>query len=432
MASAMTDRECHAAHGLAARLRAGSAMLTTRIISDSREAEALQGEWRSLALRAPRAELALTPVWLLAWWREFGRTERRELRMVSVRDGPTLVGLAPLSLRRALHRRVIPVRRLELLATGDTGPDEVCSDYAGLLCDAGYEEEICRELARLVVVERALGQWDELLMPAMNAEDPVVESLRRGFLAAGAQVSVTETGHCPYIALPGTWESYLKSLDGPNRYVVTRAIRELEKWAGKGVAELVRATTRAELATGRRILHSLHAERWSGEGERGVFASTRFARFHDEVMSQFLTGADGQLDLLWLAVKGEPIAAAYNIVFRGKVYFYQSGRKLDVPKQVKPGISLHAPAIQRSIVLGHREYDFLNGASQYKLKLATATRPLFTLRAIAPTLRARAVETARDLAEAAARVVRERRAGGASPQRPKTRSSFRSFRTASG
>ena len=113
-------------------------------------------------------------------------------------------------------------------------------------------------------------------------------------------------------------------------------------------------------------------------------------------MPQLLDGVDGQLDLLWLTVKGEPIAAAYNIVFRGKVYFYQSGRKLDLPKQVKPGISIHAFAIERSITLGHREYDFLNGASQYKLKLATATRPLVTLRAIAPSLRARAVEGARN------------------------------------
>jgi CelD/BcsL family acetyltransferase involved in cellulose biosynthesis len=188
-------------------------------------------------------------------------------------------------------------------------------------------------------------------------------------------------------------------------------MRELEKWGGKGGVELVRATTTGELATGRRILHSLHGERWNQEGEGGVFASARFARFHDEVMPQLLAGTDGQLDLLWLTVKGEPIAAAYNIVFRGKVHFYQSGRKLDVPKQVKPGISLHALAIQRSIALGYREYDFLNGASQYKMKLATATRSLVTLRAVAPSLRARAVEAARDLAEAAAKAVRERRRG---------------------
>jgi CelD/BcsL family acetyltransferase involved in cellulose biosynthesis len=398
-------------------------VLTTRILDEIGEAEAMRAEWSALVLRAPRGELVLTPAWLLAWWREFGRGDGLKLRMVTFRDGGTLVGLAPLSLRLVLHRRAIPVRRLALLATGEEEQHEICSDYVGVLCDAGYEEAIAQALARLVVEDRALGRWDELLMPAMSSEDPAVEQLRGAFEAAGAQVSVAETGRCPYVALPKTWEEYLKMLEGSSRYVVTRAMRELEKWAGKGGFELLRANTPEELATGRKVLHSLHGERWSGEGERGVFASERFARFHDEMMPQLLAGKDGQLDLFWLQVKGEPIAAVYNIVFRNKVYFYQSGRKLEVPKQVKPGIAIHALVMQRSIGLGHREYDFLNGASQYKMKLATATRPLVTLRAVAPSLRARAVEAARNLAEAAVTQVRERRKAavrstGAPPAHP--------------
>ena len=59
-------------------------MLTTRILRDVREAEALRDEWRALALRAPRGELVLTPVWLLAWWRQFGESDGRELRAVAV------------------------------------------------------------------------------------------------------------------------------------------------------------------------------------------------------------------------------------------------------------------------------------------------------------------------------------------------------------
>ena len=155
--------------------------------------------------------------------------------------GAPWVGLAPLSLRLALHRRAIPVRRLELLATGEPEADEMCSDYVGVLCDGGYEGEIARELARLIVVERALGRWDELLMPAMSSEDLFVEGFRHALFATAPRmhISVAETGLCPYIALPKTWDGYLKSLESSSRYVVTRASRELEKWAGKGGAELV-------------------------------------------------------------------------------------------------------------------------------------------------------------------------------------------------
>ena len=44
-------------------------------------------------------------------------------------------------------------------------------------------------------------------------------------------------------------------------------------------------------------------------------------------MPRLLEETDGRLDLWRLVARGEPIAALYNIVYRNKVYFYQSGRK---------------------------------------------------------------------------------------------------------
>ena len=100
-------------------------------------------------------------------------------------------------------------------------------------------------------------------------------------------------------------------------------------------------------------------------------------------------------------MRGEPIAAAYNVVHGGRLQFYQSGRRVDVPKNVRPGIAMHALAIRTSIDAGLHEYDFLGGASRYKRDLALEARNLVTLRAIAPGLRARAVEAARALTERA-------------------------------
>ena len=191
---------------------------------------------------------------------------------------------------------------------------------------------------------------------------------------------------------------------------MTRSLRELDKWAGKGGLELRTARTPCELNEGVRVLRELHAERWTAAGRDGAFASDRFARFHESVMPRLLAGEDGaELELSWLSVRGQPIAAAYNVVYGGKLYFYQSGRRVDVPKGVRPGIALHAMAIRASIEAGRREYDFLAGASRYKRDLALATRPLVTLRAIAPGLRARAVEAARSLAERAIDRVRAAR-----------------------
>jgi len=158
------------------------------------------------------------------------------------------------------------------------------------------------------------------------------------------------------------------------------------------------------------VLEDLHARRWQSAGRTGVFASARFAAFHDEVMPRLLAGEDGaSLDLSWLVVKGEPVAASYSIRFGQKVHFYQSGRSMDVPKSFSPGIAIHGLAIQRAIADGLHEYDFLAGASRYKRDLALDARPIVTLRAVAPGLRSRTVEAARLLAEGAiarARAVR--------------------------
>jgi CelD/BcsL family acetyltransferase involved in cellulose biosynthesis len=330
-----------------------------------------------------------------------------------VRDGGTLIGVVPMAARTILHRRVLPVRRLELLATGEDEKDEICSDYVGAILEKGREADVAGAFAKLLV-DGALGGWDELRMTQMRDGDPLVAPLEAALARVGARVSIAATGLCPYVPLPGTWDEYTKALDGQQRYAVSRGMRELEKWAGKGNYTLRRAETKTDLEEGRRILHSLHGERWGSEGESGVFASARFRRFHDEVMPRLFDGEDGGLDLMWLTVKDEPVACIYNIIYGNKVHFYQSGRKIEVPKAVKPGMAIHAMAIRRSIELRYREYDFLNGASQYKRKLATATRPLVTLTAVGPGLRAQALDKARMLAEkgiAQLKEIRRKRAG---------------------
>jgi CelD/BcsL family acetyltransferase involved in cellulose biosynthesis len=117
-------------------------------------------------------------------------------------------------------------------------------------------------------------------------------------------------------------------------------------------------------------------------------------------------------------VGDEPIAASYNLVVGNKTYFYQSGRRTDLPAKVRPGIVIHALAIQRAIAEGQREYDFMKGDSQYKQKLSTGAHPLVKLRAIAPSAVARAKDGLLRGATELARRIRARRAhAGAEPSR---------------
>ncbi len=414
-------------------LKCGEAM-HTEILSDPYCVAALAPEWRQLLERSAVSSIFMTPTWLQAWWRQFGAPDRRQLRFMTFYLEGRLVGLAPFSLRTVRYGGAVPIRRLELLATGEPEASEICSEYLGVIAAPEHAEGVAVELVNQIRAGH-LGAWDDLFMRAMSGDDPFVAQLESTLRSEGYRVEVKATGCARSAPLPGSWGEYLQSLGSRHRYGVKRALRDFEAWAGEGNWRLVRADTAGQLGAGQTILRRLHGERWRQRRPGGgVFADPRFAAFHQEVMERTFRGEDGRLDLLWLTVGGKAIAAIYNLVHGRRVYFYQSGRSLDVPEGVRPGLVIHALAIRRAIGEGLIEYDFLGGESQYKRQLAPASRQLLSLHAVASGTRPRALAIVQDGGEyllARARSLRARVATVAAvpPRRPSSPS--RDSRTAS-
>jgi len=378
-------------------------MLRLSIVSDIGALAAIENDWADLLRRSSSPSFTLSPDWLLPWWRVFGQEANRTLKVGLFHRGERLIGLAPLLARPHRYHLALPFRRLELLGSGEDEKDEICSDYLGVIAEAGAEREISAALARALASD-GFGPWDELLLPAMSGFDPLLGSLCTELSRTGLDVQLERVSGCPYIPLPETWEDYLAALPSSARYMVRRSLRDFAKWAD-GSERIERAERPDDVERGAAILRALHAERWNHAGGSGAFASERFTRFHAEVMPEL--GKKRELELLWLTVRGQPVAALYNVVKDGVVYFYQSGRSLDLPKGIRPGIVLHAHAIRSAIQAKCREYDFLAGSSRYKMDLALATRPLLTMRATRPSL----VESLRKLGTTgldAARVLRSR------------------------
>jgi pimeloyl-ACP methyl ester carboxylesterase len=359
-------------------------------IDEPARLRAISSDWIDLLGRSDNDELMLHPEWMLAWWDVFGGTGKRSLRSLALYEGDRLVGLAPLLARPHTYRPGIPFRRLELLASGEDEADETCSEYLGIIAARGYEAAIASELATALATG-ALGEWDELLLPAMNGESPLPALLRDELLARRIFVSLEERAAAPYVTLPASFEAYLGQLKQSKRGQLKKALRALEAWAG-GPPVIERVRTADRLDEGKRVLEALHKERWAGEG---VYRSARYREFHDRVMPKLLEM--GALDLGWMSVRGQPVAAYYNLRWKGRVAHYQAGRKIDIPDEVRAGVTMHALLIRSAIEEGMREYDFLGGVSQYKMALALGTRPLVTLRAARPSV----VESTRKAAEQA-------------------------------
>jgi CelD/BcsL family acetyltransferase involved in cellulose biosynthesis len=314
-----------------------------------------------------------SPAWLLNWWEIYG--QHRALRVGIFRDGERLVGVLPLCARRAWHRAGIPFNRLEFLGADVDEGDGPCSEYLGLLTADRYEDIIAKQFVQNI---DQFGPWHEIVLSSMNGDDPATDALTQAFTAAGNRVEQHLSTVAPYLTLPVTWDAYLKSLDRKKRYNLTRALRDFEAWAGADWA-IEDARTPDELARGQSILRALHDQRWRDEEtSAGAYASSRFAAFQEACMPALL--ADGKLDLFWLCVRGEAVAVHYQILANQKAYFYQCGRKMDLPPHLRIGIVMVAQAIQRAIRQGLREYDFLGGPALYKMQMTQTTRPIVQLR----------------------------------------------------
>ena len=126
-----------------------------------------------------------------------------------------------------------------------------------------------------------------------------------------------------------------------------------------------------------RIFFKLHQERWKSKGEPGLFSSEDFRNFHAEIAKIF--DEKEWLDLHFLTVNDEPVAAAYTFNYNLKKYGYLTGfdptfRKYGVGNLLK----MHL--IEECIKKGFREYDLTRGFEPYKADWATNVRKNFVVR----------------------------------------------------
>jgi CelD/BcsL family acetyltransferase involved in cellulose biosynthesis len=351
--------------------------LACTVLTDVAEAEALRPAWSSLLERSQRNELTQSPDWLLTWWSVFGGLQGRQLRIGAFHDGERLVGLAPLLRRRHWYRGWLPFRRLEFLASGEPSEHGIYTNHLALIAEQGYEEKVASRFVE-AIAGGAFDSWDELVLPMIDADTGWPDRLVEAFRAVGYAAEAKIVTGAPYIPLPTTWKAYLDGLTSSGKRNVERAIRAFDKWSDNTM-ELACISTLAGLDKGKSILTSLHHQRWSADDQAGVFHSPLFVRFHDELMRTLVER--GELELLVLRARGEPIAVLYTMIRAGKVYAYQTGRRTDVPSNVKPGVVVFGLAIKRAIEQGRREFDLLADEAFYKSQLTPHSRKQVQVRA---------------------------------------------------
>lgn len=304
-------------------------------------------EWWDLHRRDPRATPFQSPAWLDAWWTHLGGGERLD---AEVRDAAgRLVAALPLFVwNDGGVRRLVPV------GAGH-------SDYCDALVDAQADALPALWDAILATADR----WDELLLPDLRPDSPLLGPVLDGWRAADEPHEV-----CPVMPLPDA-PPVLAGMSKSKRRKVQHDRNRADALGGV-TEELVDAHGLDEALD---ALFALHAARWKAAGEPGVLADPRVQAFHRAAAPALMEA--GLLRVGVVRHHGRIVAVLLGFADGRRGYSYINGVDQSVPGQSFGTLAFRL-LIEDALVGGASEFHFLRGEEPYKY--AWGAEPLTTVR----------------------------------------------------
>jgi hypothetical protein len=311
--------------------------------------DALEKDWSELLDEIPGVPIFLTWEWIRTWWFYFGQD--RQLWLLTARDKQgRLLGIAPL-MSEEYKKGLIKLGMITFIGTG-----RVCPTHLNILARTSDQEELYRAFLNFLLGQSE--QWDILRITSV---DPI--SIENNLLmAAGGRIRIGAQITSPYIPLPSTWETYLKSVSRNLRHNIKSPSLKLESDYPDTV-DFACVTDPQELKSAMEKLVELirnrcHAKRLSTDWDDPTFTS-----FHQTIA--YLALNHGWLRLYTLTVKDRVIALLYCFRFKDCVYAYNAGYEIDW-SGYSPGCLLIAYSIQTAIREAASELDLGRGDSEYK------------------------------------------------------------------
>jgi CelD/BcsL family acetyltransferase involved in cellulose biosynthesis len=337
-----------------------------------------EGAWREVLAGAPTQRLFLQPEWAVPWYQKLGGQAR---------------GLFVFEAGRAKAAAILVAQRLGSLAAGARvlrPPGLGVSDYLDVLLptDAVGARLAVDSLLDWLVRTRG---WDLLDLPNLPSESPTARLLLAAARQRGLANVCRESYQRPFVALEGSWQSYLAGRSPKLRYNLRSRRRHL---AALGDARFCHYSTPAEVDERLRAAVQVHARRWHGQRTSTKFSSSNSAfRFYVEAARRM--ARRGVLDLSTLEFDGRLVAFCLGFVQDRTYYYYLPAFDPEFARY-GPSAALLGHLIERAYGLGLSEVDLMLGDEPYKAQWATGRRTTSRLVVAAPGVRGRAALLAFD------------------------------------
>jgi CelD/BcsL family acetyltransferase involved in cellulose biosynthesis len=321
-----------------------------QVYTDETLFDTLKPEWNALLQRSRANHIFLTWEWQHTWWQSY---HPGDLHVVTFRDTvageDTLLGIASCFLMD------LPQRGRTMRFVGCV---EV-TDYLEIIAAADHEEAVFAAFTEYLMGE-GTDHWNALDFCNIREQSPTLEHLPPLLKAHGLEVNVKFEDVCPVVDLPETWDEYLDMLDGKQRRELRRKMRRA---AGSGLDWRIVSDADDLDAEMTSFLHLME----SSATEKAEFMADPQNRDFFAHLAPVLMGA-GWLQLIFIDLRGEPIAAYLNFDYGNRVQVYNSG--IDPEHyRLSPGWVLLGYAIEHAIEHGRTEFDFLQGDEEYKYRM---------------------------------------------------------------
>jgi CelD/BcsL family acetyltransferase involved in cellulose biosynthesis len=330
-------------------------MLRAELITDPGGLGPVGEEWDQLAVA--NAQPMASPVWLLAWWRHIAPTEALA-RLIAVREGDALVGIAPFYVQEREHGRVD-----YRLMGGGTLP------RISPLAVPGREWEVAAAVGRalsgaspapdVLAFEGAplTSTWPSALRAGWPGR---VRPLVRQYLSQGS----------PTISLhDSSFDAWLAGRSANFRGQMRRLRRQFAASGGSA-----RMSSPQTLAADIGAFVRLHAGRWEGRGTSSILASEgRVPAMYEQAALSHLHS--GRFRLWLLEIDGEPISAQLFAEAGGEV-LYMNGGWDERFARLKPAMLTILHTVEDAFARGERRIDLAPGEQDYKLRFADGNDPV--------------------------------------------------------
>jgi CelD/BcsL family acetyltransferase involved in cellulose biosynthesis len=327
-------------------------------------ADELREDWNHLVDQNHTRVPFLNYDYLSTWWNARGGGEwpDAQLVLVTAHESGELVAIAPLFCTNTFPGVSAQDARPRLMLLGSI---EV-SDYLDLIVEKGRLEEFVTLLIPFLM-QADLPAWCCLDLYNLFDDSPTLAALQTTATRVGLSYAAEQVYHCPYIPLPGDWETYLASIDKKQRHEIRRKIRRLEESGVESRWYLAKDGDKLEneIADFTALMEQ--------DAEKARFLTPAMRAFMHSVICW--AHQEGILHLAFLEINGKKAAAYLAFDDLNRLWVYNSGISREFI-EYSPGWVLLGYQLQWANENKREAFDFMRGDEEYKYRFGAIDRHL--------------------------------------------------------